>query len=70
MVVPVEVVDIVGEARQLTTIKNGAGAAEWSPDGSIIAFAARVLKETPPEDKEARERWNQRLQRDDLLEAA
>lgn len=49
-----------GEARRLTSLPNGAGPAVWSPDGTRLAFSARVLKDTPPTDKEARERWNQR----------
>ncbi|MEP7198188.1 MAG: S9 family peptidase [Chloroflexota bacterium] len=49
-----------GEARKLTSLVNGAGAAVWSPDGTRILFAARVLKETPPADTEARTRWEQR----------
>lgn len=31
-----------GEARPLTNLKHGAGAAVWSPDGSRIAFVAKV----------------------------
>lgn len=49
-----------GEPWKLTSLANGAGPAVWSPDGRRILFAARVFKETPPTDKEARERWNQR----------
>ena len=49
-----------GEPRKLTALDNGAGSAVWSPDGTRILFAARVFKETPPTDKDARERWKQR----------
>jgi dipeptidyl aminopeptidase/acylaminoacyl peptidase len=31
-----------GEPRQLTSLKHGAGAAVWSPDGERIAFVAKV----------------------------
>ncbi len=31
-----------GEARQLTALKRGAGAAAWSPNGERLAFSARV----------------------------
>ncbi len=49
-----------GEARKLTALDRGAGPAVWSPDGGRIVFAARVLKEPPPGDGEARRRWEQR----------
>lgn len=49
-----------GEARKLTSLENGAGAAVWSPDNQRILFAARVLKESPPKEAEARKRWAQR----------
>jgi dipeptidyl aminopeptidase/acylaminoacyl peptidase len=49
-----------GEARQLTALERGAGPAVWSPDGRHIVFEARVYKETPPKESEARERWKQR----------
>jgi dipeptidyl aminopeptidase/acylaminoacyl peptidase len=49
-----------GEAHKLTSLVNGAGPAVWSPDSQTILFAVNVLKETPPDDSEARERWNQR----------
>ena len=38
-----------GEARRLTALDHGAGAAVWSPDGSRILFSARVPKEPQPE---------------------
>lgn len=31
-----------GEARQLTTLKGGAGSIAWAPDGRHIAFTSRV----------------------------
>src|SRR5262249_44735802 len=31
-----------GEPRQVTTLKRGAGAPVWSPQGDRLAFAARV----------------------------
>jgi dipeptidyl aminopeptidase/acylaminoacyl peptidase len=49
-----------GEAHKLTSLLNGAGPAVWSPDSQTILFAANVLKETPPADQEARQRWDQR----------
>ncbi len=49
-----------GEPHKLTALEHGAGAAVWSPDGRRIAFAARVPKELPPVDKDARNRWSQR----------
>lgn len=49
-----------GEPRRLTSLDNGAGPAVWSPDSQSILFAARVLKEAPPKDDEARGRWEQR----------
>ncbi len=52
-----------GEARRLTSLDKGAGPAVWSPDGTRILFAATVLQETPPENQEARTRWNQRPRR-------
>src|SRR5262245_47571911 len=39
-----------GEARQLTELANGAGAAVWSPDGKTIAFSSST-----PEDKKPTE---------------
>lgn len=50
-----------GEARQLTTLPDGAGVPVWSPDGSALAFAMRVPLEPPPNDPQQRERWTQRL---------
>lgn len=49
-----------GEPRKLTALDGGAGAAVWSPDGRTILFAARVSKDEPPKDTEARKRWEQR----------
>src|SRR5687767_1029811 len=49
-----------GEGRKLTSLEKGAGTAVWSPDGSRIAFSARYFAETPPTDKDARKRWDQR----------
>lgn len=31
-----------GEPRQLTSLRHGAGAAAWSPDGKTIAFSAET----------------------------
>ncbi len=39
-----------GEARQLTHLRHGAGAAVWSPDGKTILFSARTGE---PDDAEA-----------------
>jgi len=49
-----------GEPRQLTSISADAGPASWSPDGTKIAFNARVWLDPRPEDAEARERWEAR----------
>ena len=49
-----------GEARRLTDLEEGAGPATWSPDGTRLAFAARVPRETAPEDAAQRARWEQR----------
>ncbi|KAF0220580.1 MAG: peptidase S9 prolyl oligopeptidase active site domain-containing [Geobacteraceae bacterium] len=49
-----------GEGRKLTSLELGAGPAVWSPDGTRILFAAPVFTETPPQDKDARARWNLR----------
>jgi dipeptidyl aminopeptidase/acylaminoacyl peptidase len=49
-----------GEPRQLTFFSGHAGPASWSPDGTKIAFSARVWTEPRPEDPDARERWKQR----------
>ena len=38
-----------GEARRLTDLEHGAGAAVWAPDGSLMLFSAWVPKE-PPDD--------------------
>jgi dipeptidyl aminopeptidase/acylaminoacyl peptidase len=46
-----------GEARKLTTLDPAAGPAVWSPDGTQLLFAAEVFTDTPPQDKQARERW-------------
>lgn len=48
------------EGHRLTSLELGAGPAVWSPDGTAILFAAPVFTETPPEEKEARARWNLR----------
>ena len=39
-----------GEARQLTTLRYGAGPAVWSPDSATLLFAARTGE---PDDDEA-----------------
>ena len=49
-----------GEARRLTDLEEGAGAATWSPDGTRLAFAARVPRATAPEAAAERARWEQR----------
>lgn len=49
-----------GEARTLTSLDHGTGAAVWSPDSSQIAFSVRVPTERPPVEREARARWTQR----------
>lgn len=49
-----------GEGRKLTALELGAAPAVWSPDGDRILFAAPVFNETPPQDKDARARWNMR----------
>ncbi len=49
-----------GEAQRLTDLEEGAGPAVWSPDGTRLAFAARVPRESAPEGDEARKRWEQR----------
>ncbi|WP_220151090.1 hypothetical protein, partial [Microbacterium sp. H6] len=42
-----------GEARSLTALPLGAGAAAWSPDGARIAFTAPVDSAAlPGEDKD------------------
>src|SRR5439155_1129620 len=49
-----------GEPRRLTSMPSHAGPASWSPDGTRIAFSARVWLDPPPDDAGARERWKQR----------
>src|SRR5438309_11517727 len=49
-----------GEPRQLTSISADAGPASWSPDGTKIAFNARVWLDPRPADAEARGRWEAR----------
>jgi dipeptidyl aminopeptidase/acylaminoacyl peptidase len=49
-----------GEAHGLTSLELGAGPAAWSPDGRFLLFTAAVFTDTPPQDKEARARWNMR----------
>jgi dipeptidyl aminopeptidase/acylaminoacyl peptidase len=49
-----------GEPRQLTFFSGHAGPASWSPDGTKIAFSARVWIEPRPDEPGARERWEQR----------
>ncbi len=49
-----------GEPRQLTTLPAGAGEPGWSPNGTLLLFAAPVLSEPPPKDKDAIERWQRR----------
>jgi dipeptidyl aminopeptidase/acylaminoacyl peptidase len=49
-----------GEAQRLTDLEEGAGPAVWSPDGARLAFAARVPRESAPEDEAAKKRWEQR----------
>jgi dipeptidyl aminopeptidase/acylaminoacyl peptidase len=52
------------EPKQLTDLPDGVGAFEWSPDGSWLAFSARVLAEEdgvvddprPPETEEVSRR--------------
>jgi dipeptidyl aminopeptidase/acylaminoacyl peptidase len=39
-----------GEARQVTFLRNGAGAPEWSPDGATLLFSTQVGGE---DDQEA-----------------
>src|SRR5439155_11685076 len=35
-----------GEARAITTLPRGAGAAVWSPDGRTIAFTASTAQDS------------------------
>ncbi|MFI5273233.1 MAG: TolB family protein, partial [Ktedonobacterales bacterium] len=42
-----------GEARQLTWLRHGAGAAEWSPDGTTLLFAAETGAADDPEAADA-----------------
>lgn len=49
-----------GEARKLTALPAGAGEPLWSPDGTQLLFAAPVVVEPPPKERDAFERWRQR----------
>ena len=49
-----------GEARRLTDLDLGAGAAVWSPDSTRLLFSAATPFEPVPKDKEARARHQQR----------
>jgi dipeptidyl aminopeptidase/acylaminoacyl peptidase len=49
-----------GEPRRLTSLPSGAGEAIWSPAGSHLVFAAPVLWEAPPKDRDGLDRWRQR----------
>jgi dipeptidyl aminopeptidase/acylaminoacyl peptidase len=49
-----------GEARKLTSLDGGASPAVWSPDGTCIVMAPQMPVETPPKDKQERDRWKQR----------
>lgn len=49
-----------GEPTKLTALDAGAGPATWSADSRRIAFSARVWLDPPPQDREARERWEAR----------
>src|SRR5438132_10686788 len=51
------------EARRLTDLPLGAMPASWSPDGTRLLFAARVPNSPPPDDGEAKKRWEQRPRR-------
>ncbi|MGH2515157.1 MAG: TolB family protein, partial [Ktedonobacterales bacterium] len=42
-----------GEARQLTMLRHGAGTPVWSPDGSVILFAAEAGEPDDPEADDA-----------------
>jgi dipeptidyl aminopeptidase/acylaminoacyl peptidase len=65
-----------GEARQLTSMPNGANSPAWSPDGSRIAFLAGMNaserakedsgeEDTPPVDKLESEQREARKERDE-----
>ena len=41
-----------GEARQLTTVEDGVGSFEWSPDGKSIAFTMMDPKSDAMKDRE------------------
>ncbi len=49
-----------GEPRKLTALPAGAGEPQWSPDGLQILFAAPVVLEPPPKDRDGFERWRNR----------
>ncbi len=51
-----------GEPHKLTSLDKGAGPAVWSPDSTRLVFSARVSKDEPPQDVDARARWEQRPQ--------
>lgn len=57
-----------GDARQLTDLPLGAGAPQWSPDGTRVAFAAPVdMAALPGDDAEATARRRTAPQHDDRL---
>jgi len=49
-----------GEPRQLTNLPAGAGDPVWSPQGDQLVFAAPVVTEAPPRDRDGFERWRHR----------
>ena len=49
-----------GEPHRLTSLAGGAGPAIWSPDGSQLAFSARVAKDPAPAEDGAHDRRAQR----------